>query len=325
MTGVPETSSDQVLHGRTAETELARAIRNGPFELAIKLALRDCELSLDRIRHRLAQRGLHVSSSTLSNWQTGRSRPERPESIRALRGLEQILGLSPDSLLRLLGPRRARGRWIGHVPGSVQYDSLFDDHERLGAMLAEVNHADDRRWLALSVYDRVSLDPGHRFRSIEVQQLITALVDGVDSCVAFFHAEDGPVPEITAPDGCRLGRIRTDEEAGITVAEILLDCRLARGDVFLLEYAFRFDPAAPPPAEPADYYYRAFRHPCRQYLQQVRFDAAEVPVRCFSFRASRLGAPHADTRPLSYQRGYPAHLYATDAQPGITGIRWEWN
>lgn len=299
--------------------ELARAIRTGPFELAIKLALRDSGLSLDRIEHRLACQGLRVSASSLSNWQTGRSRPERTESLQVLRGLERLLRLPADSLLQLLGPRRPRGRWVRHVPGSVRYDALFEDHDRLAAILGEVNDSDDHRRHSLSVDERVTLDADRRFRLVQVRQLVTALVDGVDSCVVFFHAEDGPVPEIAAPEGCRLGRTRTD--ADITVAELLLDHRLDRDDVFLLEYEFRF----PADAQPVDYYYRAFREPCRQYLLRVRFDHSATPVRCRGFRADRVGSSFTSERPLPCQRGRTAHLYAADSPAGIVGMRWEWS
>lgn len=314
------TGPDQGRDTPTASTELMRAIRTGPIELAIKLALRDCGLSLARVQYRLARHGPRVSTSTLSNWKTGRSRPERSDSIRALRGLEQLLELPRDSLLRLVGPRRPRGRWTGHVPGSVRYDALFDDYARLAAILDEVNDADDQRCLALSIQDRVMLDHDRRFRLIRVQEVITALAEGVDSRVVFFHAEDGPVPEIAAPDGVRIGRRRSDPAAGIAVAEVLLDCRLDRGDVFLVEYEFRFAAAA----KSVDYYYRALRNPCRQYLLRVGFDPAAVPVRCFGFRAPRVGAPFADSAPVHCQRGRPAHLYAADNAAGIIGIRWEW-
>ncbi|WP_327357891.1 helix-turn-helix domain-containing protein [Streptomyces sp. NBC_01304] len=298
-----------------SSAELARILRDGPFELAVQCALRDSGLSLERVAARL-----RISGSSLSNWQTGRSRPERPDSLRALRGLEQLLELPADSLLRLLGPRRPRGRWLGHVPGSVRYDALFDDHARLDGILAEVRDADEHRYRAVSVHERATIDGTGRYQVIEVHQVVTTLVDGVDACVAFFHAEDGPVPEIAAADSCRIGRRHTDPAAGIAVAELLLDCRLDRGDVFLLEYRFEF----PATGEPPDYYYRAFRNPAREYLLRVRFHPQAVPVRCFSFAAPRLGAPDNTSMPLICQRGRPAHMLVTDHPPGIFGIRWEW-
>lgn len=312
--------ADQGRDPGSGANELGEALRHGPFELAIKLALRARGLSLERLEHHLAERGLKVSASSLSNWQTGRSRPERSESIRVLNGLEQLFDLPPNSFVRLLGPQRPRGRWMGHVPGSVRYGALFDDHARLSALSAEVKVADDRRCLALSVQDRVTLRPDRRFRAVHVQQVITALVGGVDGCLVFYHAEDGPLPEIVAREGCRLGRARTDRHAGIAIAELLFDCDLDRDDIYLVDYEFRFGPAEPP----SDYYYRAFRNPCRQYLLQVRFAPVAQPVRCFGFSSPRVGVAMTDTGSLACHRGRPAHLLVTDHPPGIVGIRWEW-
>jgi hypothetical protein len=63
---------------------------------------------LQRLRCKLAERGVAISSATLSYWQQGRSRPERPESLRALRELEVILNLPRNALFDLLEPPRAR-------------------------------------------------------------------------------------------------------------------------------------------------------------------------------------------------------------------------
>lgn len=92
--------------------ELAVALRTGPFDHALRLAIRSRGLTLDRLRVRLLERGVRTSLASLSNWQRGRCRPERALSLRAVRELEDILGLSGDSLVALLGPRRPRGRWL---------------------------------------------------------------------------------------------------------------------------------------------------------------------------------------------------------------------
>lgn len=96
---------------RGAAAELAEALRTGPFEHALRLAIRSRGLTLERIRVRLLERGVRTSLASLSNWQRGRCRPERAGSLRAVRELEDILGLPGDSLVTLLGPRRPRGRW----------------------------------------------------------------------------------------------------------------------------------------------------------------------------------------------------------------------
>jgi hypothetical protein len=90
--------------------DLDHLLAYGPFPAALRAAIVARGLSLDRIRHRLARRGLSVSVPTLSLWQSGRRRPERAESLRVLSGLEQVLELPSGSLEILLGPPRPRGR-----------------------------------------------------------------------------------------------------------------------------------------------------------------------------------------------------------------------
>ncbi|MCI0689357.1 MAG: hypothetical protein L0Y54_19295 [Sporichthyaceae bacterium] len=99
--------------------ELAEALRTGPFERALRLAIRSRGLTLERIRVRLLERGVRTSLASLSNWQRGRCRPERARSLQAVRELEDILGLPADSLVTLLGPRRPRGRWLQRAADSA--------------------------------------------------------------------------------------------------------------------------------------------------------------------------------------------------------------
>ncbi len=136
---------------RGRERELAVLLRTGPFERALRAAIAARGLSLERLHARLAERGAHVSLASLSNWQRGRSRPERSRSLAAVRELESILGLPADSLVALLGPRRPRGRWLAHDPGAIRQqlrdlvESLDDDE--LPTVLAVVRalRASDRK------------------------------------------------------------------------------------------------------------------------------------------------------------------------------------
>ena len=61
-------------------------------------ALRRSGLSLDRLVVRLAEHGHQVSRTTLSNWQRGRTRPVRSDSLAAIPDLEMLLGLAPGAL-----------------------------------------------------------------------------------------------------------------------------------------------------------------------------------------------------------------------------------
>src|SRR2546421_2235054 len=86
--------------------ELSERLRTGPFEAALRAAIQASRLSLERIQHRLHARGTPVSITALSYWQSGRRRPERPDSLLALQQLEQVLGVPASSLSALLGPPR---------------------------------------------------------------------------------------------------------------------------------------------------------------------------------------------------------------------------
>lgn len=101
---------------RGEQAELSQLLSAGPFDVALRAAIRARGLGLDRIRYRLRGRGTTVSLATLSHWQSGRCRPERPESLEALRSLEDILNLPDGALSRLLGPPRSRTRFHVQAP-----------------------------------------------------------------------------------------------------------------------------------------------------------------------------------------------------------------
>ncbi|NIJ13132.1 hypothetical protein FHU38_003476 [Saccharomonospora amisosensis] len=79
------------------------------FSDALRTAIATSGLSLDRIQARLHARGVSVSVTALSYWQSGKRQPERQNSLFAVRALEDILQLPAGSLLSLLPPPRPRG------------------------------------------------------------------------------------------------------------------------------------------------------------------------------------------------------------------------
>ena len=109
--------------------ELAEALRAGPFHTALRVAIQTSGLGLDRIRHRLAMRGITVSTTSLSYWQSGRSRPERAESLAAVTALEDLLELPAGSLRTR--PDGGMSVWA-RLPGDRDADELLQsslDHE----------------------------------------------------------------------------------------------------------------------------------------------------------------------------------------------------
>lgn len=89
-------------HADVATAELETALRGGPFHVALRAAIAARGLPLQRVQHHLSRYGVKVGVTSLSYWQQGARRPQRPESLRAVRALEEILQLPDESLIRLL-------------------------------------------------------------------------------------------------------------------------------------------------------------------------------------------------------------------------------
>ncbi|MFE0645570.1 hypothetical protein ACFW2Y_28765, partial [Streptomyces sp. NPDC058877] len=69
------------------EADLVQLLHTGPFHLALRTALAVRGLPLQRVQHHLAHRGVKVGVTSLSYWQQGARRPQRPESLKAVSAL----------------------------------------------------------------------------------------------------------------------------------------------------------------------------------------------------------------------------------------------
>ncbi|WP_410608201.1 hypothetical protein [Amycolatopsis sp. lyj-109] len=225
--------------------DLDRLLAQGPFPAALRAAIGESGLSLDRIRHRLARRGLTVSVPTLSLWQSGRRRPERAESLRVLAGLEQLLELPSGSLGGLLGPPRPRGR----APGR------------------------NSRLIALSQHDRAEIDEAGRLAAVRVRVVLRAEEAGAQRWPVRWDLEPGVTPKIVADRNCRVGSVEHDLDRSRLTAELVLDAAPAPGESVIVEYRAAF-PAGPA----ARRFVRTFGQPVRDYLLEARF--AVLPARC---------------------------------------------
>ncbi|GII62286.1 hypothetical protein Skr01_23710 [Sphaerisporangium krabiense] len=298
--------------------ELQTALRAGPFHAALRAAVEARGLTLERLRHRLAQRGLQVAVSTLSYWQQGLRRPERPESLRAVLALEEILELPPRSLIQLLGPPKPRGR----APG-VAYSTLLRPARALADILDELGAvADDRRLHILGMYESVRIGPDRSTAARETLQVVQAHEDGADRYIMIYQGDAGcdvALVTIRAVQDCRVGRIRRDAPAGLIVAELLFDRVLRVGDTHVMRYEI-----SDLSGVEAHDYERGFRHPAGQYVLRVAFDPDELPVRIHRFarRGPALGELAATE--LTLNTHHAVHLAAATLHPGLIGIRWSW-
>ncbi|MDW8808418.1 hypothetical protein P1P68_27420 [Streptomyces scabiei] len=301
--------------------QLESVLRGGPFHVALRAAIAARGLPLQRVQHHLSRHGVKVGVTSLSYWQQGARRPQRPESLRAVRALEEILRLPDESLIRLLvgaaeqpGPERPAGRsYRSVVEASGVLERLFDELRMpLDGGVHTVGH-----------HERVRVGAGRELLGRESQHIVRAHRDGVDRYVAVHHGDPGCAPEritVRALENCRSGRVRWDRETGVLVAELLFDTRLRSGDTYLFRYGFD-DGTAGVCTE----YVRGFRSTGGQYALQVRFDERALPVRCHRFSQPSAAAPRGGRQVLPLSGPHRSvHLVEPRVRTGVVGIGWDW-
>ena len=311
---MPPAETEQV----PLQPELDRLLDTGPFAEALRVAIRESGLSLGRIRNRLSERGVLLSPATLSYWQSGRSRPERRGSLGALPVLEEVLGLGPGALSRLLVPGRPRSRRTRSDPGSLGTIWGADSVDRA---LRQV----DTRWESalrqLSLHERLEADEAGRTTRMWVRQVIQATADGPDRWTFFFHraGHSHPLPRVQPLRGCRLGAVHADPAAGLMAAELLFPRPLARGEAVVIEHAL----VEPGPGPVTDQHRRRFRAPVREYVLEVEFTELTVPSRATHLWTPEGEAPEVIERRLDVDDHHRIVLVAPDTSPGLHAVYWE--
>ncbi|MFI2639544.1 hypothetical protein [Streptomyces sp. NPDC018610] len=304
-----------------AAEELDCALRGGPFHVALRAAIAARGLPLQRVQHHLSRYGVRVGVTSLSYWQQGARRPQRPESLRAVRALEEILRLPDESLIRLLaetGEQTADRR-----PGARSYRSIVEASDVLRGLLAGLDAPLDDGLQTLGQHERVRVGAHRELAGREAQHIVRAHRDGVDRFVAVHHGDPGCAPErmaVHALENCRAGRVRWHHDTGVLVAELLFDTRLRAGDTFLFRYAVEDGTAGV-----AHEYVRGSGSAGGQYALQVRFDAGALPVRCHRFTQQSPAAPRGGRQDLPVsERHRSVHLVEPRVRPGMVGIGWDW-
>ncbi|KAA0931639.1 hypothetical protein [Streptomyces apricus] len=279
----------------SAAAQLETALRGGPFHVALRAAITARGLPLQRVQHHLTRYGVKVGVTSLSYWQQGARRPQRAESLRAVRALEEILQLPDESLIRLL--TAADGRTGAERPATRSYRSLVEASGALEKLLAELDSPPDGGLFVLGHHERVRIGARRELLSRDSQHVVRAHGDGVDRYVAVHHGDPGCAPErmsVHALENCRTGRVLWHHETGVLVAELLFDTRLRAGDTFMFRYGVE-DGTAGASSE----YVRGFGVPGGQYALQVRFAEAALPVRCHRFSQHSAAAPRGGRQELA--------------------------
>ncbi|MET7656545.1 MULTISPECIES: hypothetical protein [unclassified Streptomyces] len=307
-----------------ASPELDTALRGGPFHVALRAAIAARGLPLQRVQHHLSRYGVKVGVTSLSYWQQGARRPQRPESLRAVRALEEILHLPDESLIRLLAePDGGDGATVPGQSAGRSYRSLLEASGILEQLLGELECPIDGGLHTLGHHERVRIGSRRELLGRESQHIVRAHRDGVDRFVAVHHGDPGCAPErmtVHALENCRAGRVRRHHGTGVLVAELLFDTRLRAGDTFLFRYGVE-DGTADVSRE----YVRGFGAAGGQYALQIRFDENAVPVRCHRFTQHSAAAPRGGRQELPLSgRHRSVHLVEPRVRSGMVGIGWDW-
>jgi hypothetical protein len=293
------------------------------FAVALRAAIATSGLSLDRIQARLRARGVVVSVTALSYWQSGKRQPERQSSLSAVRTLEEILDVPIGSLLGLLPPPRPRGgasrRQASGEPMTFPRETLQPLLEKVGAPDA-LTQSQPLKLVGLHDQCEIAADGGQR--SVTARAVFQAIADGQDRWLLLYTQGDptaGP-PDLHAVRNCRVGRAEVDEGHGLLVAELVFDQPINRGETHLIEYTLTNE--GPPYPECRNTYYREFRRPVREYLLEVRFAADAAPACCWQYSSNENEGASA-RRQLKLDGADGVHAVALDFGPGVFGIDWD--
>ena len=302
--------------------DLDSALRGGPFHVALRAAIAARGLPLQRVQHHLSRHGVKVGVTSLSYWQQGARRPQRPESLRAVRALEEILRLPEESLIRLL--TEADEQTAARRPSARSYRDLVEASDVLERLLAELDSSRDGGLHLLGLHERVRIGARRELAACEAHHVVRAHQDGVDRFVAVHHGDPGCSPagmSVHALENCRTGRVRRDDGTGVLVAELLFDTRLRSGDTFLFRYGVEDGTAGV-----SHEYARGFACAGGQYALQVRFDADMLPARCHRFAQHSPAAPRTGVLDLVLStRHRSAHLVEPRVRAGTVGMGWDWS
>jgi hypothetical protein len=260
--------------------------------------------------------GMEVSLASLSSWQSGRYRPERPRSLEALRAMERLLAVPDGGLVSLLGPPRPRGRWRPESRGRRALEEVWP--RDAAHALGDVETRWDAHLTRISTHNRVEVDSRGRIAAKWTRQLLRADVDGPDRWVTLYQAEGpGAVPRITVAPPCRPGAVVTRGDTGLLAAELLFERPLLQGETIIVEYTMDL----PEPRPLTTHIETTLHLPVREYVPEARFDPAALPVSCHSYQVSD-DSPFPTERLLRPDAAGSVHAVALETGPCRFGIRW---
>ncbi|WBQ02072.1 hypothetical protein [Kribbella sp. CA-293567] len=295
-----------------ARTHVPGVGPEAPFADALRAAIANRGLALNRIQARLADQGLHVGVATLSTWQSG-SRHPRAGSLAVVTALEDLLDLPAGWLAVRIPPA---------VEATTRPYAVVDNAPTLIRLLDEVRRDAHGRMRSITVVEELVIGAD---RSPSTKRVIQALVavKEVDRQIVVHQGEPGSDPARIVPRGlagCRTGRVARDPEAGAVLGELLLDRTLMIGDTTVVQYEI-----VDLNGIPSTHYYRFHEWAGTHHVLEIQFDRAALPVRVSEFRRHHTAGPDFLRRELMMTPDGRVHVVVPAVDRGVVGIDWEWD
>ncbi len=280
------------------------------FAATFSAAVQSRNLTLDRISARLRAAGVPVSVATLSYWQTGRSRPTRARSMRAVAELELILRCEPGTLTNALPVEPVGLRW--------DPTTAVDAADTARAIIADLNVDSSHRWARLSIHDQMHIGPDRTETSQLTREIRRAERDGLRTWAHVVQQDsaDDVSPEIEAVSGCFVGQIVQVPEQRLTVVEMVLPRALSRGQMVMTEMMTVWGQTTTPSYRIE----RSIPFQLPELLLDVSFDC-DLPSKLEHYVHGE-SAEQVDDRAIIL--GQAAQAITLNAPPGVHGMRWEW-
>ncbi|NUT99062.1 MAG: XRE family transcriptional regulator [Saccharothrix sp.] len=292
-----------------------RARVDDGFGPALRAAVEGSGLTLDALSRRLRAHGAPVSTSALSYWQNGVTRPRSAEVVAAL---EVVLGQSPGALADLLEPRRR-----ADPPAAVAHELVMRRPETVARALAKLDATPDDLHTPhrLSQHLTYRMDAADGQETLRVRRLVRADHDGTTRFL--FVNRGGSLahpPTVTHALGCRPHRFRVDVPSATWAFEFLLDRPLAAGELAYVEFGVRL-----PPDRTSPHVQIALCRPGREVGLRVTFSPDRLPAACHAFFRPPNGLPVRRRAGARFDRATGTCQYVVlDPEPGQYGIGWTW-
>lgn len=283
------------------------------FHETLRAAIQSSGLTLQELTELLAEHGTPISTGSLSGWTSGRSRPERAASLRALDTLERLLDVPAGSLRTTLPPRAPRGRQTSvaepRVPAPI--DVVLDRLEATRADIAGVRLND------LSHHEHLWVNGDGHATAAATSLLLQARHDEVSRFIVMrWYDASGLTPTTMRVRGADIGRAARHPSSPVFGYELRLPTPLAAGEVAMVEYTETF----PPGIASTDLSLRTPRG-TRDLTLRVEFTGQHAPEVVEGYRRRSYRVPSHHVEPITVHRG-TAQLVLVNPEPGIHGLRW---